>query len=146
MKTSILPDTSELASRLRLGVTRLARKLRQEAEAGITPSQLSALSTIERSGPMIIGDLCAAEHVQPPTMTRIVAALVESGYALREADAQDRRVAWVRISPEGVRLLATTRKRKEAYLARRLRALEPERLAVLNEAADILEQLMGGES
>ena len=146
MKTSTLPDASELASRLRLGVTRLARKLRQEAEAGITPSQLSALSTIERSGPMIIGDLCAAEHVQPPTMTRIVAALVESGYVLREADTQDRRVAWVRITPEGVRLLATARKRKEAYLARRLRALEPERLAVLNEAADILDQLVGGES
>ena len=146
MKTSTLPDTSELASRLRLGVTRLARKLRQEAEAGITPSQLSALSTIERSGPMIIGDLCAAEHVQPPTMTRIVAALVESGYVLREADPQDRRIAWVRVTPEGVKLLATTRKRKEAYLARRLRALEPERLAVLNEAADILEQLVGGES
>jgi DNA-binding MarR family transcriptional regulator len=127
-------------------VTRLARKLRQEAEAGITPSQLSALSAIERSGPMIIGDLCAAEQVQPPTMTRIVAALVESGYVLREADAQDRRIAWVRVTPEGVKLLATTRKRKEAYLARRLRALEPDRLAVLHEAADILEHLVGGES
>ncbi len=146
VKTSTLPDTAELASRLRLGVTRLARKLRQEAEPGITPSLLSALSAIERSGPMTIGDLCGAEQVQPPTMTRIVAALVESGHARRDVDAEDRRVAWVRVTPDGARFLATTRKRKEAYLARRLRGLEPDRLAMLDAAADILEDLVGGES
>ncbi len=146
VKTSTLPDTAELAARLRLGVTRLARRLRQEAEPGITPSLLSALSAIERSGPMTIGDLCAAEQVQPPTMTRIVAALVESGHVRRDVDAEDRRVAWVRVTREGAKFLATTRKRKEAYLARRLRGLAPDRLAVLDEAADILEDLVGGES
>ncbi len=94
-------DTAELASRLRLGVTRLARKLRQQAEPGITPSLLSALSTIERAGPMTIGDLCAAEQVQPPTMTRLVASLVETGLVERNVDPADRRVAWVRVTPAG---------------------------------------------
>jgi DNA-binding MarR family transcriptional regulator len=139
-------DTAELASRLRLGVTRLARKLRQQAEPGMTPSLLSALSTIERAGPMTIGELCAVEQVQPPTMTRLVASLVETGMVERNVDPDDRRVAWVRVTPAGARSLAQTRKRKEAYLARRLRRLEPERLAVLEEAAAILDQLVEGES
>jgi DNA-binding MarR family transcriptional regulator len=139
-------DTAELASRLRLGVTRLARKLRQQAEPGITPSLLSALSTIERAGPMTIGDLCAVEQVQPPTMTRLVASLVETGLVERSVDPADRRVAWVRVTPAGAKSLAQTRKRKEAYLAKRLRRLEPDRLAVLEEAAAILDQLVEGES
>jgi DNA-binding MarR family transcriptional regulator len=138
-------DTAELASRLRLGVTRLARKLRQEAEPGVTPSLLSALSTIERAGPMTLGDLCAAEQVQPPTMTRLVASLVEAGLVERNVDPADRRVAWVRVTPAGAKLLAQSRKRKEAYLAKRLRELEPERLAIVEEAAAILDQLVEGE-
>jgi DNA-binding MarR family transcriptional regulator len=139
-------DTAELASRLRLGVTRLARKLRQQAEPGITPSLLSALSTIERAGPMTIGDLCAAEQVQPPTMTRLVASLVEAGLVERSVDPVDRRVAWVRVTPAGAKSLAQTRKRKEAYLAKRLARLDAGRLAVLEEAAAILDELVEGES
>src|SRR6266545_3805624 len=128
-------DPAELASRLRLGVTRLARKLRQQAEPGITPSLLSALSTIDRAGPMTIGELCTVEQVQPPTMTRLVASLVETGMVERSVDPDDRRVAWVRVTPAGAR-----------SLAQRLRRLEPDRLAVLEEAAAILDQLVEGES
>jgi DNA-binding MarR family transcriptional regulator len=134
-------DTAALAARLRLGVTRLARRLRQEAEAGITPSMLSALSSAERRGPLTMRDLCAAEQVQPPTMTRIVAALLEAGLVVREADPVDGRVAWVRVSPEGRRLLARSRRRKEAYLAKALGALDPHELEHLVTAADVLERL-----
>jgi DNA-binding MarR family transcriptional regulator len=134
------PDTAELAARLRLAVTRLARRLRQEAEAGITPSMLSALSSAERQGPVTMGDLCAAEQVQPPTMTRIVAALVAAGLVVREADAQDGRVTWVKVTPEGRRLLERSRRRKEAFLARALRDLEPRDVATLEAAADVLER------
>ncbi|MGE5460868.1 MAG: MarR family winged helix-turn-helix transcriptional regulator [Solirubrobacterales bacterium] len=137
-------DSAELASRLRLGVTRLARRLRQEAEPGITPSLLVALSTIDRAGTMTIGELCAAEQVQPPTMTRFVASLVEAGLVVREPDPNDRRVAWVRVTSEGTKLLQRSRKRKDVYLARRLRDLEPRELAVLEEASEILDRLVGG--
>jgi DNA-binding MarR family transcriptional regulator len=138
----VTTDVAQLASRLRLGVTRLARRLRREAEAGITPSLLSALSTVEREGPMTIGDLGAAEHVQPPTMTRIVAALVDAGLLERWTDPRDRRVSWVRATAAGARLIARSRSRKDAYLAKRLRRLEPRELAVLEEAAGILERLV----
>jgi hypothetical protein len=69
----------QLAAELRLAVTRLARVLRQRADAGVTPSMLSALTSIERLGPVTLGKLAAAEQVQPPSMTAIVARLEESG-------------------------------------------------------------------
>jgi DNA-binding MarR family transcriptional regulator len=139
--TTAPPDTAALAARLRLGVTRLARKLRQEAEPGITPSMLAALSSAERQGPLTMRELCAAEQVQPPSMTRIVAALAEAGLVAREADANDGRVVWVRVTPEGRRLLDRSRRRKEAYLARALRTLDPDEVATLEDAATLLERL-----
>ena len=144
MPTTAPPDTAELAARLRLGVTRLARKLRQQAEPGITPSMLSALSSAERQGPLTMRELCAAEQVQPPTLTRIVAALVEAGLVAREPDPQDGRVIWVRVTPEGRRLLDRSRRRKEAYLARAIRSMEPRELETLEDAAVLLERLTEG--
>jgi DNA-binding MarR family transcriptional regulator len=139
--TTAPPDTAALAARLRLGVTRLARKLRQEAEPGITPSMLAALSSAERQGPLTMRDLCAAEQVQPPSMTRIVAALADAGLVAREADPDDGRVVWVRVTSEGRRLLDRSRRRKEAYLARALRTLDPDDVATLEDAAALLERL-----
>lgn len=139
-----VPDTTELASHLRLAVTRLARKLRQESELGLSLSLHAALSTIERAGAVTLGDLAACEQVQPPTMTRIVSALVDAGLVSREADPADGRVAWVFPTVEGRRLLQRSRRRKEAYLARRLREIPPEDLEVLERAASILERLTEG--
>jgi DNA-binding MarR family transcriptional regulator len=139
--TTAPPDTAALAARLRLGVTRLARKLRQEAEPGITPSMLAALSSAERQGPLTMRELCAAEQVQPPSMTRIVAALAEAGLVARDVDEEDRRVVWVRVTPAGRRLLDRSRRRKEAYLARALRTLDADEVATLEDAAALLERL-----
>jgi len=146
MQTPVPPDTAALAARLRLGVTRLARKLRQEAEPGITPSMLAALSSVDSAARLTMSDLCAVEQVQPPTMTRIVAALVEAGLVVREPDEDDRRVAWVRLTPAGRTLLERSRRRKEAYLAKRLRELEPDEVVLLEDAAGLLERLTEGAS
>jgi DNA-binding MarR family transcriptional regulator len=91
-------------------------------------------------------DLCHVEQVQPPTMTRIVAALVEAELVVREPDPADGRVAWVRVTPQGRRLLERSRRRKEAYLAKALRSLEPEDLRTLETAAEILERLTDAPS
>lgn len=146
MTTIASVDATALAARLRLAVTRLARRLRQEAEAGVTPSMLSALSSAERQGSLTMRDLCHAEQVQPPTMTRIVAALVEAGLVVREQDPADGRVAWVTVTTEGRRLLERSRRRKEAYLAKSLRSLEPQELRTLEAAAQILERLTDAPS
>jgi DNA-binding MarR family transcriptional regulator len=134
-------DTAALAARLRLGITRLARKLRQQAEPGVTPSMLSAMTSIARAGRLTMRDLCAAEQVQPPTMTRVVALLVEHDLATRTADPDDGRVAWVQLSPAGIKLLERYHRRREAYLAKALGRLEPREVAVLEDAVGILERL-----
>jgi DNA-binding MarR family transcriptional regulator len=74
-------------------------------------------------------------------MTRIVAALADAGLVAREADPDDGRVVWVRVTPEGRRLLDRSRRRKEAYLARALRTLDPDDVATLEDAAALLERL-----
>lgn len=133
---------TDLASELRLAVTRLARRLRQEGAEGITPSQLSALASIEHHGPITLGDLATHERVQPPTMTRIVAALADQGLVAREVDPDDRRVARVRVTSAGRRLLARSRRRKAAYLASRLRRLDDDERLLLARAVPILERLL----
>ena len=107
---------------------------------------LAALSSVDRQGPLTMSELCAIEQVQPPSMTRIVAALVETGLVTREPDASDGRVAWVTVTPEGRKLLDRSRGRKEAYLAKSLRGLDAHELETLEEAAAILEGLTGGRS
>jgi DNA-binding MarR family transcriptional regulator len=139
-------DTADLAARLRLGVTRLARKLRQQAEPGITPSMLSALTSLRHHGRMTMRELCTHEQVQPPSMTRVVAALVEAGLATRTADRDDGRVAWVEITAAGAKLLERYHRRREAYLTKALARLEPREVAILEDAVGLLERLTEGAS
>jgi DNA-binding MarR family transcriptional regulator len=135
-------DLSEIAAQLRHGVGRLARRLRREGGGpGITGPLVSALTTIERHGTMTVGALSHHEQVQPPTMTKIVAALVEDGLVSRTPDPFDRRIAWLSVTPEGRRLLARRRRRMDAYLVARLKALPTEDVEVLERAAEIVARL-----
>jgi DNA-binding MarR family transcriptional regulator len=131
----------ELASRLRLGVMRLSRRLRQHSLGGVTPSQLSALATIVVERRVTLSRLAEAEQVQPPSITRVVDVLVSRGYATRTQCEDDRRVAWVEATDAGRDLVDAVRRERDAYLARRLRTLSAEDRAVLARAAVILEQL-----
>ena len=134
--------SSELPSRLRLAVVRTARRLRQEADGGLSPSLTAALSTIERSGPLTPSRLAELERVQRPTATRLVARLEQDGLVVRESDLSDGRVSHVRLSSEGTRLLKRLRSRKNAYLAKRLRGLDEDDLATLERATEILERIL----
>ena len=144
---STSPSTSDLASRLRLDISRMARRLRQEAGAELSPSQTAALATIERHGPLTPSELAERERVQRPTVTRVLARLEEAGLIVRAGDPADRRSSLVTVSPAGRELLAVLRTRKDAYLARRLAALSPEDREALDRAAAILERMLeeGGE-
>jgi len=136
---------AELAARLRLVVTRLARRLRQESSSGLSPSLTAALSTLECHGPLTPSELAARERVQRPTATRILAGLDAAGLIVREPDPSDGRVTRVRVTPAARTLLRRLRGRKTAYLARRMRRLTPEELVTLEQAAAILERLLGEE-
>src|SRR3954451_18440725 len=100
--TPATPETSEaIAGRLRISATRLARRLRQEAQTGLSPSQLSALAAVERHGPLTLGALAEHERVAPPTITRVVAKLEEDSLLERQRDADDRRVTRVAVTGRG---------------------------------------------
>lgn len=130
-----------LASRLRLSTARLARLLRQQSGTGLSPSQQSALATIEASGPLTLGELAAAEQVAPPTVTKVVAKLEDDRLVARAVDPSDRRVVRVRITAEGRRRLEHSRRRRNAWLARQLSDLDPADLAQVEAALDVLEHL-----
>src|SRR5918912_2505447 len=95
------PPIADVAAHLRLVVARTARRLRQEADAGLSPSLISALASIDRHGPLTPSELAAHERVQRPTATRLLARLEEAGYIARTADPQDGRSSLVAITPEG---------------------------------------------
>jgi len=135
----------EVASRFRLVAMRLSRRLRQQSTGGITPSQLSALATLVRDGRHTTGDLAAAERVQPPTITRIVDALVDAALVERVSDSDDRRVTWVEATPAGLALVEAVRRERDAYLAQRLQTLSPAELTTLDAASTILERMLAEE-
>lgn len=136
-------DNEELASRLRLNINRLHRRLRQESLAGLSPAQASALGAVNRLGSPTLGELAAIEQVQPPTMTRIVATLTDSGMVTRVTDVADRRSARVRITPAGKRSLERIRTLKNAFLTRRLADLSPSEQGRATELIALLEHLLG---
>lgn len=143
--TPALQTDIELASRLRLVVTRLGRRLRHQAAGDLTPSQMSALASVVRLGPMTLGDLSTVENVRPPTVTKVVATLEEQGLVVREVDPSDRRVSRIDATVRGSELLAESRSRSNAYLAARLQALPPDERATLERAIGMLERLIDGE-
>ena len=134
----------EVATRLHSVAIHLLRRVRRGDEAlGLSAARLSALSVVGFGGPRTLGELAAAEQVQPPTMTRIVAALEQDGLVTRTADPEDRRVFRVQITDKGRRILEQGRSRRTALLAEQLRALSPDDLATVERATAILEHLLG---
>lgn len=131
----------EVVARLRLTIARLARRLRQEAGTGLSPSQHSALITITLHGPLTLGRLARIEQVAPPTITRIAVKLEDDGLVARTVDPTDRRVSRVAITAEGERRLEHGRNRRNAWLAQRLRTFPPAEQRRLEAAVDVLEAL-----
>lgn len=128
-------------TRLRVAIARLSRRLRKHELAGLTPTQLAALSTVEISGPMRLGDLAAAERVAPSTLTRMVSVLEDEGYVERRAVPGDARASELAVTPSGHQVLDRIRQANTALLADSLLRLSPEQRAALSAALPALEQL-----
>jgi len=135
-------DETEMASRLRLAVTRLHRRLRQQSAGGLTQSQSSALASVAQLGSPTLGELASRESVQPPSMTRIVAALEQMGLVARVIDATDRRVARVTLTDQGREVLERSRSLKNAFLAGQLHRLHDDERRRLGELTGLLERLL----
>jgi DNA-binding MarR family transcriptional regulator len=134
-------DVAEMAARLRLSATRLARRLRQQADSGFTHTQLSALAVIDGHGPLTLGALAELERVAPPSITKVVTKLEAEGLVERAIDPADRRVTYVTTTRAGRDLLAESRRRKTTWLTARIRELPADEQARLADALDVLDHL-----
>ncbi len=134
-------DPSQVTA-LRLAVVRLDRKLRKAARSGgLTPSQHSALFSLDRHGPFSLGELARREQVSKPTVTRLVANLAAKGLVERVADDLDGRSSIVSLTAHGQALLAAVGESSDDYLHERLVALAPDDLARLLDALGTLVEL-----
>jgi DNA-binding MarR family transcriptional regulator len=141
MKTVTDPVT--LANELRPVLLRLSRRLRQELHAGgVTAGQVTLLVQIANHPGIGIGELAAHERVSAPRMSKAVQALLEAGLVLRRPAVDDRRRVGVEISDGGRQVLDSVRRRRTAWLAGRLRELEPDELEALEGALVPLARLL----
>jgi DNA-binding MarR family transcriptional regulator len=138
---ALAPDADIDVTRLRVALARLSRRLRRHELAGLTPTQLAALATIGKTGPMRLGDLAAAEGIAPSTLTRLVTALEESGYVRRCADPSDARASTITITVHGQDALERIRTESTLMLTASLELLTPEQRSALAAALPVLEQL-----
>jgi DNA-binding MarR family transcriptional regulator len=135
---------SDLASRLRLSVVRLNRRLRsQRTDEMVSLTQVSAIYTLSRCGPMTPSELAASERVRPPSMTRVIAALEESGWVSRRDHPTDGRQSIIELTRAGADLLAAEASLKERWLDKRLAELTEADRAILCQAAEIIDRLAG---
>lgn len=139
------PSETALSSALRISVMRLSRRMRQERDssAGLTASQLAAMATLRRHGPLTAGELAAHEKVSPPSMTRILGHLSDLGLVDRRTSPADGRQVLVELSADGRRLLAADQRRRDEWLSARLQELSEQELAQLRAVVPILDRLAG---
>ncbi len=143
--TSTTSIDAETVARLRLAMARLARRQRQAASTGLTPSQQSALSMIDVHGPISLGELAELEQVARPTITRIAAKLEEQGLVDRLIDTDDRRFARVAITSSGHERLEETRHRRNRWLTERIETLAADDIAAILAVVEPLERLLAVE-
>lgn len=138
-------DDPSLASDLRLAVVRLNRRLRgQRSDSRVSLTQVSALSTLHMYGPMTPGTLAARERVQPPSMTRIIAALEQLGFVDRVPHPTDGRQVIVSMSASGDDFVKAEVYAREAWMDSRLEALDAHELRTLRDATSIINRMVGG--
>jgi DNA-binding MarR family transcriptional regulator len=139
-----MAELERTAVRLHAAAIHLLRRLRTEdAATGMSPARLSALSVLVFGGPRTMGELAEAEQVTPPTMTRLVAGLVEAGLVERRPDPGDGRVVRVHATSGARQVLEAGRDRRVAHLAGLLERLAVEDVAVVDRATELLERVLG---
>jgi DNA-binding MarR family transcriptional regulator len=135
-------EAIEAAERLHSAAIHLLRRLRiRDREIGVGPAQLSALSVLGFGGPKSLAELAEAEQVKAPTMSRIVASLLQAKLVRRRTDKQDRRAVVIQATEKGIRIMQEGRRRRVAALAVTVRGLAEKEIVHLLEAAEVMEHL-----
>lgn len=142
-----MEDTTALAHDLRSAVLRLARRIRaNRVDTSISLSQLTALAVLAAAGPMSAGDLAAIESVQPPTMTKVLAALVDRGLITRKADETDKRAVRLAVTEAGHAVVDAERQARDVWMSGILDGLPAADVAALARAVPVLDRMATPES
>jgi DNA-binding MarR family transcriptional regulator len=143
-KLYAMPDERlEVADRLHSAAIHLLRTAaKTDTQSGQGPARLSALSVLVFGGPKTLGQLAAAERVKPPTMSRIVAGLRQSGLAKIQNDGSDARKIVISVTAKGERLLQEARKKRIQALVENLKNLKDADLEILRKASELIEQML----
>ena len=137
-----MPSSRDLAGELRIAIGRASRRIRAErGEAGLTDPQFTVLAWLTKEGPLTPGQLAERERIQPPSMTRTVNALVELGLVAKAEHPTDGRQVVVSLTDAGVAEVDETRRRRDTWLADRLRQMTKDERALLVDAAELLRRI-----
>lgn len=143
----VVRSDAGLAAELRVSVMRLRRRLANERHPDnqLSVTAMAVLGALYRNGELTLGELASHERVQPPSMTRTVTCLEDGGYVSRRPHDTDGRQVLIALTEHGRATLLTDRRRRDVWLAQRLRELTPAERAVLRVAAPILERISNSE-
>jgi DNA-binding MarR family transcriptional regulator len=139
-------DAMAVADSLRPTLLRLARELRREKIAGVSPHQVGLLVAIKYAPGVTVGELAAEERVSTAAMSKRVSRLERAGLVTRTKSEADRRRVGLTLTEDGQRALRRVRSRRTAWLASRLSSLSPAELAAVGAAAEPLALLLEGEA
>ena len=138
----VVNDPVTTANRLRPVLLRLARELRREIHSlGVTGGQVSLLAAIKHSPGITATELADRERVSAPGMSGHLVRL-EAAKLIERTRAVDRRRIGLFLTPEGEKVLKSVRSKRTAWLAGRLKRLEPEERESIEAAIDALEKLI----
>ena len=135
---------AETATRLRAAIGRLSRRLRTTAAgqaAGLTPTGISLLLNVDRTGPTRLSELAASEGINPTMLSRVVTGLVDGGLLERSSDPGDRRAAWVNATRSGHKLAERMRRERTDALNEAMGALAEHDRRLIEDALGSLESL-----
>jgi DNA-binding MarR family transcriptional regulator len=145
MPDAITPEAdarSEIAALLHEQFARLTRRLRTlELPQGMTPERLSALSVIEKRGPISVTALADTEMVRPATMSRMITALVDEGLAKRGDDKNDGRGVLISVTPKGRRAYQRAQEQRLSRFAEILDSLTDEQVGAMRNLSEALDRL-----
>ena len=146
MRTALSADPTTVANRLRPALLRLNRELRREIHSlGVTGGQVSLLNQIKQEPLIGIRELAERERMSKPGMSKYVARLEAAGL-VRRSELADRRRVGIELTDEGERVVLSVKRRRTAWLAERLRGLEPHELDAVDAAVDPLLLLLEAEA
>jgi DNA-binding MarR family transcriptional regulator len=133
---------SEIAALLHEQFARLTRRLRTlEMPNGMTPERLSALSVIEKRGPISVTALAETEMVRPATMSRMITALGTEGLVKRSDDKSDGRGVLVSVTPKGRRAFQRAQEQRLSRFAEVVESLTDDQLVAMRDLTAALERL-----